>query len=341
MSDILDPSRNVLINNSRSKHGYVVRLAELPVACPRFENLVVFCAEDKRFYECRHITTELENYYKWIAVTTGGQRVYFVPVEALTETELPTEATMVADVRTCSFDAIAFAIDEIALGLYRFGINIDPLCYKASADIKYVPGKKYYTFNNNYDRAQFVMTTDVSPIVGKAYYLADVNLNYRTVFFEEGESFETEENYFESSRPCFIPDAAQADDALIAHRVFESNGIKFEELTKKELVAKLNEIIEWVNVTDCKLDKATDEGTLFDLCVTIDKLIDELNPFAKPWNTLLNRVLEIEQLLRQANLGKATTFDLPITVQKNGKSYVLDITEGDGNRMLTATEVTE
>jgi len=338
MSNILDPSRNTKVNAQRSKHGYVARLVELPIACARFEHLVVFCAEDKRFYECQHIITDTENYYKWIAVTTGGQRVYFVPVEALTESELPTEETITASIRTCCFDAIAFALDEIAIGLYRFGVNVEPLCYKISADAKYVAGKKYYIFNNNYDRAQFVKTTDVAPVEGKVYYLPDIHLNYTPQFYID--EFLPDIDYFESTRPCFIIDPDQTDDAPITHRVFESNGIKFEELTKKELVAKLNEIIDLVNVTHCRLDKAKDSGTLFDLCVTIDALIDELNPFSRPWNNILNRLNTVEELLRQADLGKATTFDLPITVRKNGKSYVLDITEGEGNRMLTAVEVT-
>lgn len=339
MSGILDPSRNTKVNAIRSKHGYVARLAELPVACARFENLVVYCAEDKRFYECQHIVTSTENYYRWIAVTTGGQRVYFVPVEALTTTELPTASTITASVRTCCFDAIAFAIDEIAIGLYRFGVNVEPLCYKISADYRYVPGKKYYIFNNNFDRAQFVKTRDVTPIVGKVYYTADLSLHYTSVFFDDGESFDPEVEYFESTRPYFIPDPDQVDHAIIPHRVFESNGIKFDELTKKELVVKLNELIELVNVTNCRLDKAKDEGTLFDLCVTIDALIDELNPFSRPWNNVLNRLTTIEELLRSGEIGRVTTFELPITVTKNGKSYTLDIVEGEGHRMVTAVEI--
>lgn len=339
MSHIFDPSRNAKVNANHKKHGYVTRLLELPLACARFEGLVVFCGEDKRFYECQHIETPTEDYYEWVAVTTGAQRIYFIPVEALTETEMANEATMEANIRTCCFDAIASAIDEIAVGLYRFGINVEPLCYKLCYDLKYVEGRKYYIYNNSYDRAEYVPTPDTVPEVGKAYYTPDVNLKFKTVFFNEGDSFEAGETYYESTRPRFIADPAYVANGPIDHRVFVYNGQDYQRLTKKELVVKLNELIDIVNVTGCKLSKAVDEGTLFDLCVTLNYIIDELNPFAHPWNNLLNRMNELERLLQEAQIGRATTFDLPITVMKDGKEFVLDIVEGDGNRMLTATEV--
>ena len=126
MSHIFDPSRNTKVNDNHKNHGYVTRLLELPLACARFEGLVVFCGEDKRFYECQHIETPTEDYYEWVAVTTGAQRIYFIPVEALTETEMANEATMASNIRTCCFDAIASAIDEIlyscssAVSLHEF-----------------------------------------------------------------------------------------------------------------------------------------------------------------------------------------------------------------------------
>lgn len=341
MSQVFDPSANTKVNNSRSCHGYVTRLLELPLACARFEGLVVFCGEDKRFYECQHIVTPTEDYYEWIAVTTGAQRIFFIPVEALTETELPTEATIAANIRTCCFDAIASALDEIAIGMYRFGVNVEPLCYKICYDLKFVEGRKYYIFNNTYDRATYVITPDVTPVVGKAYYLPDINLKFTSVFFEEGQSFEAGKTYYESTRPRFISDPSYSAGDAVDHRIFISNGQDFDKLTKKELVVKLNQLIDLVNVTGCKIKKATDEGTLFDLCVAINALIDELNPFAHPWNNMLNRLSEVERLLKEVDIGKATSFDLPITVTRDGKKYTLDLTEGDGNRMLTAIEVND
>ena len=339
MSQIFDPSRNTVVNNNRRHHGYVTRLLELPLACARFEGIVVFCAEDKRFYECQHIENDTEDYYKWIAVTIGAQRLYFIPVEALTETEIPNEATMSANRRTCCFDAIASAIDEIAVGLYRFGVGVEPLCYRVCNDLKYVDGKKYYIYNNSYDRAEYVRTPDVVPVPGKAYYLPDVQLRYISVFFNEGDSFDPSRSYYESTRPRFIEDPDYSVGAFISHRVFEANGQDYEQLTKKELVTKLNELIEIVNSTGCQLTKATDAGTLFDLCVRLDAIIDELNPFSHPWNNLLNRVSELEQRLSDESIGHATTFDLPIIVQRGNKKFKLDINDGEGNRMVTCVEI--
>ena len=56
---------------------------------------------------------------------------------------------------------------------------------------------------------------------------------------------------------------------------------------------------------------------------------------------MLNRLSEVERLLKEVDIGKATSFDLPITVTRDGKKYTLDLTEGDGNRMLTAIEVND
>jgi len=148
-------------------------------------------------------------------------------------------------------------------------------------------------------------------------------------------SFEPGVVYYESKRPQFIRDPDYVAGNPIEKTVFVSNGIEFNEATKRQLVVmvnKINLIIEVINQSGAHLKKAEDDGTLFDLCESLNAVIVELNPFAYPWNSLLNRVNMIERTLEAAELGIAKTFNLPITVSKGGVKYILDIREGDGTR---------
>ena len=224
MSAVFDPTQGAKLREQRSKHGYVARASHLPPACERICGAVVFCGEDKRFYECRNICTTDKNYYKWVAVTSGAQRTFFIPVEYLTDNEIPTVPE--PSVRTNCFDAIASALNEIAIGLTRYNIGIDPLCYKPCYDAKYVDGRKYYIWNNTYDRAELVRTSDTAPIVGKPYYTLETGGIYETQIFEtEGSTFEVGKIYFESTRPIMIPDPAYSAGQPITHKVFVANGI--------------------------------------------------------------------------------------------------------------------
>ena len=330
------------LSEARKHYGYISSIDELPVACARLEGAVVFCSNDKYIYECQHIVTVDEDYYTWIKVTTGGHRVMFIPVEALTQSEQPNEAIMASTVRTSCFDAIASAIDEICLGLYRYGYTVEPLCYSISHDAYFQDGRKYFTYNNKYDRADYVPTDDVTPVEDKTYYLPDVNLHY--VVADVTNGFTPGTVYYESKRPQFVRYTDYNVGDPIDLRVFVSNGIVFDQATKRNLVImvnKLNELIEIINTTGCKLKKAEDDGTLFDLCRSLNYVIDELNPFAHPWNNLLNRVNELERQLIDADIGYATSFDLPITVMRGGERYVIDIRDVNGTNMVVCDKVVD
>ena len=296
MSAIFDPEQGSDLEAQRGRHGYVARLVHLPPACKRLEGVVVFCGEDKRFYECRHILTDTHDYYKWIAVTSGAQRTFLIPVEFLTDHEIPTEPE--PSVRTNCFDAIASALNELAIGLTRYNIGIDPLCYKPCFDATYVDGKKYYVWNNTYDRAEVVRTSDASPIVNKPYFTLESGVYQTQIFETEGSSFESGKIYFESTRPIMIPDPAYAAGQPITHKVFVSNGLAYNSLTKRHLVAKTNEIVDVINSTDARLSTVKDAQTLYDLAGAVNEIIDEVNPFAAPWNNLLRRVEVLEQQMR-------------------------------------------
>lgn len=317
MSALLNPTRNAAVNSSRNRHGYVARLVELPSANARTFGVVVFCGEDKRFYECVRIQTATEDYYKWIAVTSGAQRSYFIPVEKLTEEELPPDVK--PSKRNNSFDAIVSAINEIAVGLYRYNVRVDPLCYRTCTDKKYKAGKKYYVWYDSYDRAEYVKTTDTTPVVDKAYFVL-YNGTYETVIFEEGQSFEPDTTYYESSRPLFIPDEKYKEGEYIDHWVFESNGVQFSKLTEVELCEKTNEIIDEINVTNARLSKIETTASLFELAKTINLIIDEINPFSNTFNNILNRLAIVEA----AALGEQT-IELPVTLKKGKLKYKVDI----------------
>ena len=292
MSAVFDPTQGADLSAQRGRHGYVGRLVHLPPACVRLDGAVVFCGEDKRFYECRHILNETQDYYKWVAVTSGAQRTFFIPVERLTENEMPVEPE--PSIRTNCFDAIASALNEIAIGLTRYNIRVDPLCFKPCYDTQYVDGKKYYVWNNNYDRAEYIRTDDIQPVAGKPYFVQNAGV-YETKIFGDGESFVSGVIYFESTRPIMILDSAYAAGQPITHRVFTAGSVVYDELDKKNLVAKANEIIDIINTTDARLDKTTDSESLYDLAVVVNAVIDEVNPFSIPWNNLLRRVEVLEQ----------------------------------------------
>ena len=303
MSQIFDPSRNNNVGDSRPHRGFVTRLEELPVADAKYFGVVVFCSKDKHFYECQHVINETQDYYRWIAVTSGAERTFFIPVESLTDYEVPPGTHPSA--RTNSFDAIASAINEIALGLYRYNINTYPMGYVPCYDSVYVDGKKYYVWNDRYDRGfrtGYIITEDEQPIQGKPYYLnlpgynEDVGIvSVRTIFFNEGDVFPQGSVVYESARPLMIPDAACVAGAPITHKVFVSDGTPYDQLTKVHLVAKANEIIDIINMTHAKLDRATDDGTLYDLATIVNRLIDELNPFATPFNNIMTRLESLER----------------------------------------------
>jgi len=322
MGTIFNPSRNAIVNAKRGLHGYVARVAELPTANAKVEGYVVFCGEDKRFYECQHITTDTEDYYRWVAVTSGGQRTFFIPVERLTEDE--EHAIPRDDVRTNCFDAIASAISELALGLYRYGILIEPLCYKTCTDKVYLAGKKYYVWYDSFDRAEYIRTTDTTAVAGKIYYYIDTKGDYIHYAPDAGTSL-TDKTYYESTRPLFIEDPAYVAGGAIDHRVFVSNGILFKELQMTHLAAKLNEIVDAINVTNTKLSKVQDidHCTLFQLATVVNAVVDEVNPFSNAWNNLLKRVTTLEKEVKRGSL--VYPFDLPQYIKKDGITYKCDI----------------
>lgn len=316
MSKIFNPSFNW------RKAGYVSTITRLPTAEAAYEFNVIYCGEDKRFYECVHIVNDTEDYFKWVAVTSGAQRTFFIPVEALTDKEFP--ATEEPSKRTNCFDAIAAALNEIAISFSRYNIRIDPLCYEPCFDTTYKAGKKYYVWHNNYDRADYIVTPDTTPIAGKPYFLESAVLKYETVIFEDGDTFESGKVYFESTRPILILDPAYSEGAPIDHRVFVSNGKQYDKLTKPDLVSKANEIVEIINTTGAKLIMATDDGTLFDLCSVINTIIDEINPFSNSWNHLLGRVDSLE---RNATRGQSADLplELPVFVHNVSGTFKLDV----------------
>ena len=371
MSAILDPVAGASINSDWKLNGGVTRLAQLPVADAFYYGAVVFCHEDNRFYECRHIITADQDYYRWVAVTQGGQRLFFIPVEKLTTEEVQ-NADPHPSIRTNSFDAAASALDELAFGLRRYNVKVDPLCFAPTKDTVILSGVVYYKYNNRYDRAAYVETEDTAPIVNKAYfYLQDGVLV--TKIFAAGESFEAEVKYYESTRPMFVAVDMESGDVIDA-LLFNATDKTLDALVLDDLIAKYNELVDILNVTGSKLHVITDSEmnsgngvTLFQLCKYINEMIDEVNPFSVPWNNTLQRIQYLETIVKQfgqfpeglANLSQRVgtaegdivdlqdqvdrtnerfddfVINFPVVVNKGDVKYTMDFVEGVGSRMLT------
>ena len=343
----------------------------MPVADAFYYGAVVFCHEDNRFYECRHIITADQDYYRWVAVTQGGQRLFFIPVEKLTTEEVQ-NADPHPSIRTNSFDAAASALDELAFGLRRYNVKVDPLCFAPTRDTVILSGVVYYKYNNKYDRAAYVETEDTAPILNKAYfYLQDGVLV--TKIFAAGESFEAGVKYYESTRPMFVA-VDMESGAVIDALLFNSTDKTLDALVLDDLISKYNELVDILNVTGSKLHVITDSEmnsgngvTLFQLCKYINELIDEVNPFSVPWNNALQRIQYLETIVQQfgqfpeglANLTQRVdtaegdivelqdqvdktnerfdnfVINFPVVVNKGAVKYTMDFVEGAGSRMLT------
>lgn len=334
----LNPSKGAQMNLAQRAHAYVATLVQLPPACARCEHAVVFCDEDKRFYECMHIVTSTEDYFRWVAVTSGGQRTFFIPVEALNKQEFPSSAAWQPNARTNSFDAILSALNEIALGLMRYNIRVQPFCYKISTDTVYKTGQQYYIWNDNYDRSDYVETTDEYPIIGKPYFLVDGQWRYVTKIFNEGESFESGVTYYEMTRPFFIPDVDQHPESPIEHRVFvRDSGKAYDELSMEDAVAKTNEIIDAINLTNAQIKKAKTDGTLFDLATIINVIIDEVNPFSNAWLHLLRRVEVLEENVNRGS--ESRPLELPLFVKNELGTFKLDVEDHEGTFVIVPTKI--
>ena len=371
MSAIIDPVTGASINSDWKLNGGVTRLAQLPAADAFYYGAVVFCHEDNRFYECQHIVTADQDYYRWVAVTQGGHRLFFIPVEKLTTEEVQ-NADPHPSIRTNSFDAAASALDELAFGLRRYNVKVDPLCFAPTKDTVILSGVTYYKYNNRYDRAEYVETEDTSPILNKAYfYLQDGVLV--TKIFADGESFEAGVKYYESTRPMFVA-VDMESGAVIDALLFNATDKTLDALVLDDLIAKYNELVDILNVTGSKLHVITDSEmnsgngvTLFQLCKYINEMIDEVNPFSVPWNNTLQRIQYLETIVKQfgqfpeglANLSQRVdtaegdivelqdqvdrtnerfdefVINFPVVVNKGDVKYTMDFVEGAGSRMLT------
>lgn len=290
MVNVFNPTLGARANaGHRTAYGYVTRLDHLPPAISRFENLVVFCEEDKRFYECR-LTSE--NKYCWVAVTAGPHRTYLIPVEKLN----PEEQSLLE--RNSSFDAAVSALDEISLGLLRYGVQVEPICHVLSPDTVYKSGTNYFVWNNDYDRAAYIFTKDTVVDIDKTYYFKnDVGDYEKATGLTPGVPFPSGTRYYESTRPMFVRDPDQVPGQPITHRVYVMRTSPTPQTVDVNvLIVKINEIIDILNVNEAHLSKAT---TLNNLSRVINLAIDEVNPFSVPWQSLLDRVAAVERQIQK------------------------------------------
>jgi len=253
---VFDPSRNDHDNSDqRTLYGQVLRFPSLPPAHMVFEGVTVFDTSTKDFYECQHIVTETADYYEWVAVTFGAARVFLVPVGKLTENDISDYTDKSA------IDCVAKTINEIIAGLHRYGKHFDYLGYRTVHVGEVLdPNKDYYGYKNN----------DLIDIVGNELnkiYTGEVRLLDPSEYVV---SVPVEEDY----------------------KYF----LKSDEPDMTDCVNRLNEIIALLNKHFADIPLIDIRETEYDaIAHVLNLVVEEVNPFAVPWQVVIYRIWHLEQ----------------------------------------------
>ena len=260
---VFDPSRNGLDNDiKRTLYGQVLRFPSLPPAHAVFEGVTVFDMSTKDFYECQHIVTVTENYYEWVAVTFGAARVFLIPVGKLTENDISEYTEKMA------IDCVANTINEIINGLIRYK---KPFCYLGYRNVPVGEtlrdGVTYYGYKYN----------DLIDITGQELhkiYTGEVKA-LATSEYVIGSTVEQDYVYFTKE-----PDPDMTD-----------------------CVNRLNEIIALLNKHFANIEVLpTDPFPTYDqIAKVLNDVVEEVNPFAVPWQIVINRIWHLEQKVGNGN----------------------------------------
>lgn len=254
---VFNPSRDGQDNDiKRTLYGQVLRFPSLPPAHAVFEGVTVFDTSTKDFYECQHIVTETENYYEWVAVTFGAARVFLIPVGKLTENDISEYTDKMA------IDCVANTINEIIYGLIRYKKNF---CYLGYQNVPVGSvlreGVNYYGYKTN----------DLIDITGEELH---------KIYTGEVKKLETSE--------YVIGSTVEEDYAYFT---------KSTDPTMTDCVNRLNEIIGLLNKHFADIEVVpTDPYPTYDyIAKVVNLVVDEVNPFAVPWQIVINRIWHLEQ----------------------------------------------
>ena len=260
---VFNPSRDGLDNEAqRTLYGQVLRFPSLPPAHAVFEGVTVFDTSTKDFYECQHIVTETENYYEWVAVTFGAARVFLIPVGKLTENDI-SEYTDKAAV-----DCVSKTINEIIYGLIRYHKHFCYLGYQnVPAGSILEEGIRYYGYKNN----------DLIDITGEELH---------KIYTGEVRKLESSE--------YTIGSVVEEDYAFFT---------KVDEPDMTDCVDRMNEIIGLLNkhFADIPVLPTDPYPTYDEVARVLNLIVEEVDPFAVPWQIVINRIWHLEQKVGNGN----------------------------------------
>ena len=256
---VFNPERDGQDNSDqRTLYGQVLRFPSLPPAHAVFEGVTVFDMTTKDFYECQHIQTATEDYYEWVAVTFGAARVFLIPVGKLTEMDIQ-EYTDKSRI-----ECVAKTINEIINGFFRYRKYFNYLGYtNVPAGTALQEGTEYYGYKTNDE------IIDITGEELRKVYTGEV------VKLTAGEDYTIGQNVLQDY--TFFTKAAEPDMTDCVNRL-------------NEIISLLNK--HFANIDALPTSPFPDYATI---CTVINKVVEEVDPFAVPWQVVINRIWHLEQ----------------------------------------------
>lgn len=278
----INPSRNEYDAENKRKYGYVIRVPKLPDAHEGVEGFTVFNLEDNCFYKCKPASKT--GAYEWVRVTFGATRSYLIPVNKLTlldrESIAPLNSKNIVDVET-----LGRTINEIIVGLRRYNVDIEPLGYVHVADGMFADNTKYY---------QWKWTNLEATVVdyrGHKIFVGDF------VEMKAGTEYEVSIGKADYVVGTKIP----------TDQVFEPAKGGWTSVTTTDFVTAINAIANVLNTHEAGIPKVYVNDIPGELCRVVNLIIDEVNPFAIPWQILIDRVLVVEQQVGPNKLSSTSS----------------------------------
>ena len=264
---VFNPSRDGTDNSiKRTMYGQVLRFPTLPPAHAIFEGVTVFDTETKDFYECQHIQTETEDYFEWVAVTFGAARAFLVPVGKLTERDVAwdwnqDEVEFYHFTDKSRIECIANTINEIINGLIRYNKKFLYLGYtNVPAGSTLAEGVEYYGYRTN----------DLIDLTGHELH---------KVYTGEVRKLLPSE---------YVIGSVVTDDYVYF--------TKADDPDMTDCVARMNEIIALLNKHFAKLPACdANEMNELEISEVLNMIVEEVNPFAVPWQVVIDRIWHLEQ----------------------------------------------
>lgn len=262
---VFNPERDGQDNSDqRTLYGQVLRFPSLPPAHSVFEGVTVFDMTTKNFYECQHIQTTTEDYYEWVAVTFGAARVFLIPVGKLTEMDIK-EYTDKSRI-----ECVAKTINEIINGFIRYHIYFGYLGYtNVPAGSMLQEGTVYYGYKTN---------DEIIDITGEELHKVYTG---EVVKLTAGDDYIIGENVLQDY--TFFTKAAEPDMTNCVNRL-------------NEIIALLNK--HFANIDALPTSPFPDYATI---CRVLNKVVEEVDPFAVPWQVVINRIWHLEQKVGNGN----------------------------------------